>query len=77
MTTISAAEANRHFSRVLRQVAQGETLTITSRGKPLATIAPITRKAGQTVAKRQLLARLANQPATGERRWTRAELYED
>ena len=77
MTTISAAEANRHFSRVLRQVAQGETLTITSRGKPLATIAPIARKAGQAVAKRQLLVRLANQPATGERCWTRADLYGD
>lgn len=77
MTTISAAEANRHFSRVLRQVAQGETLTITSRGKPLATMAPISRKAGQVVAKHQLLARLANQPATGERRWTRADLYQD
>ena len=42
MTTISAAEANRHFSQVLRQVARGETLIVTSRGKPMATIAPIT-----------------------------------
>ena len=77
MTTISAAEANRHFSQVLRQVARGETLIVTSRGKPMATIAPITRQAGRILAKRQLLARLANQPPAGDRSWTRAELYED
>jgi prevent-host-death family protein len=74
---ISAAEANRHFSQVLRQVARGETLIVTSRGKPMATIAPITRQAGRIVAKRQLLARLTNQPPAGDRSWTRAELYED
>ena len=62
MTTISAAEANRHFSQVLRQVARGETLIVTSRGKPMATITPITRQAGRSLAKCQLLARLANQP---------------
>jgi prevent-host-death family protein len=77
MTTISAAEANRHFSQVLRQVARGETLIVTSRGKPMATIAPIACQAGRIVAKRQLLARLANQPPAGDRSWTRAELYED
>jgi prevent-host-death family protein len=77
MTTISAAEANRHFSQVLRQVARGETLIVTSRGKPMATIAPITRQAGRILAQRQLLARLASQPPAGDRSWTRAELYED
>ena len=76
MTTLSAAEANRHFSQVLRQVARGETLIVTSRGKPMATIAPITRQAGRILAKRQLLARLASQPPAGDRSWTRAELYE-
>ena len=77
MTTISAAEANRHFSQVLRQVARGETLIITSRGKPMATIAPITRQAGRSLAQRQLLERLASQPPAGDCSWTRAELYED
>ena len=77
MTTISAAEANRHFSQVLRQVARGETLIVTSRGKPMATIAPITHQAGRSLAKHQLLARLTNQPPTGERSWARIELYEE
>ena len=65
MTIISAAEANRHFSQVLRQVAQGETLIITSRGKPMATIAPITRQAGRSLAQRQLLERLEEAQASG------------
>jgi hypothetical protein len=43
----------------------------------MATIAPITPQAGRILAKRQLLARLTNQPPSGERSWTRAELYED
>ncbi len=77
MTTISAAEANRHFSQVLRQVARGETLIVTSRGRPIAMIAPITLPAGRIVAKRQLLARLTNQPPAGDRSWTRAGLYEE
>lgn len=77
MTTISAAEANRHFSPVLRQVARGDTLIVTSRGRPMATIAPIAPQAERILAKRQLLARLTSQPPAGERAWTRAELYED
>jgi prevent-host-death family protein len=75
MTTISAAEANRHFSPVLRQVARGETPIITSRGRPMAMIAP---QAERILAKRQLLARLTSQPPRRRgRSWTRAGLYED
>lgn len=38
MKSISAAEANRHFSSVLREVSRGAQITVTSRGKPVATI---------------------------------------
>jgi antitoxin (DNA-binding transcriptional repressor) of toxin-antitoxin stability system len=38
MKTISAAEANRHFSEVLRAATQGQTILITSRGRPVATL---------------------------------------
>ena len=78
MKTISAGDANRHFSRVLREVAKGETVIVTSRGKPVAAIGawpceePLRRAARLT-----LLQRLRTQPATGHRAWTRAELYED
>ena len=38
MKTISAREANRHFSILLREVSSGEVIKILSRGKPVATI---------------------------------------
>ena len=38
MKTISAADANRYFSSVLRDVATGEVVTVVSRGKPVAVI---------------------------------------
>lgn len=78
MKTISAADANRHFSRVLREVSQGEHVTVVSRGRPVATIAPV-RGSGRErqAAKRILLERLRQQPAAGARNWTRDELYEN
>ena len=77
MRTVTAAEANRQFSAVLREVAQGETITVVSRGRPVATIAPADATDGQRhAAKALLLARLRGQPATGTRDWTRDELYD-
>lgn len=75
---VSASEANRSFSSLLRQVAQGQRFTVLSHGRPVATIAP----AGDTAAnrgasRRALLARLAQQPATGApRSWKRDDLYD-
>jgi len=78
MKTISAADANRHFSRVLREVSQGEQITVVSRGRPVATIAPVPGPAAERrSARRLLLERLRNQPVAGARRWTRDELYDD
>jgi len=75
---ISASEANRSFSSLLRQVAQGQHFTVLSHGRPVATIAPAqVAKATRASSRRALLARLAQQPAAGEpRSWSRAELYE-
>lgn len=79
MKTVTASEANRLFSAVLRSVTQGERITVTSRGKPVATIEPVRRRGKAErpgVAKRRLLERLAEVSATGARRWTRDELYD-
>ena len=77
MKTISASDANRHFSHVLRDVANGEVVTVLSRGKPVATISPVrSGGSGRESAKRQLLGRLRQQKASGLRQWTRDELYE-
>lgn len=80
MKTVTASEANRQFSAVLRSVTQGERVTVTSRGKAVATIEPVRRQAGAarpSAAKRRLLERLAAVSAIGSRDWTRDELYAD
>jgi prevent-host-death family protein len=77
MKTISAGDANRHFSSLLRDVATGEVITVLSRGKPVATIAPARSGNGEReAAKLNLLARLRQQITSGSRNWTRNELYE-
>lgn len=78
MVNMSASDANRHFSKLLRQVSQGEVVTITSRGKPVASIVPAHRpQAQQNAARNSLLTRLRKQKITGERNWSRDELYDD
>ena len=75
--TISAADANRQFSSVLRAVAAGERYTVLSRGKPVATIAPVEAgMADRRIAKAQLVERLQQQAPSGSRTWTRDELYD-
>jgi prevent-host-death family protein len=78
MKSISAAEANRHFSALLREVSRGARITVTSRGKPVATIsaADQVERRERVAAKRALLSRLRAKPATGTRNWSRVELYE-
>lgn len=77
MKTISAADANRHFSSLLRDVATGEIITVLSRGRPVATIAPASAPSdARDSAKRNLLSRLRQQVPSGERPWRRDELYE-
>lgn len=76
MKTVTAADANRHFSSVLRDVASGHVVTVLSRGKPVATIGPIMAKDDQRqAAKNSLLERLNRQPASGQRDWSRDDLY--
>jgi prevent-host-death family protein len=79
--TISAAEANRHFSRVLREVREeGVAYTVTSHGEPVARIAPA-QDAAETKRREEawkaLLARLKSQPALNLGPWSRDEAYDD
>ncbi|MBE0504070.1 MAG: type II toxin-antitoxin system prevent-host-death family antitoxin [Desulfuromonadales bacterium] len=76
MKTVRAVDANRYFSNVLKQVSQGEEFLVISRGKPVATIAPVRSSDHAHVAARMLFERLARQEPTGVRNWTRDELYE-
>jgi prevent-host-death family protein len=75
---VSAADANRKFSLLLRGVREGHSYVVTSHGKPVARIVPAARRDGVAAgARRALLARLEQQPAIEAGRWTREELYED
>jgi prevent-host-death family protein len=78
MKTITAANANREFSNLLREVRKGEEITILSRGTPVARITSINSAALQKKALKDLLvSRLKVQDVTGSRNWTREELYKD
>ncbi len=77
MKTISAAEANRQFSRLLRSAIEGDEVLILSRGRPVARIVPaLDSPQRRRRARSALLCRLKSQPPTGARRWRRDELYE-
>jgi prevent-host-death family protein len=78
MKTITAANANRGFSKLLREVRKGEEITILSRGTPVAKITSVNSAAlKKNAMKNLLLSRLKAQTVTGSRNWTRDELYED
>ena len=74
---VSAAEANRSFSRVLRAVRAGRSFVVTAHGQPGARIVPIDDHDHiASEAKQLLLTRLAREPASEIGPWTRNELYE-
>jgi prevent-host-death family protein len=72
---ISAAEANRKFSQVLREVREGSSYVVTSHGKPVARIAPVHDNRSEG-AKHALLRRLRSQRVLNIGHWDRDELYE-
>ncbi len=76
---ISASDANRKFSQVLREVKEGQTYVVTSHGRPVARIAPVPSKAGRvgdSPGWGRLQRRLHKQPVKNIGRWTRDELYD-
>ena len=75
---VSAADANRKFSLILRRVHEGRSYVVTSHGRPVARIVPA-EKHEELVsgARAALLSRLEAQPAVNAGNWTRDELYED
>lgn len=76
---VSAADANRHFSQILRQVREGRSFTVTSHGTPVARIVPAQRGGALTAAaKEALMARLRAQPVqVVGHRWSRDALYDE
>ena len=75
---ISAAEANRKFSALLRGVREGRSYVVTSHGVPIARLSPAAGDgAALASARERLIAHLNAQKPRNIGRWTRDELYED
>lgn len=87
--TVTATEANRRFSALLREVAAGRTVLITSRGQVVARLEPDGGKADPTIeemmagrqkAWAELQAFWAELDAQKDRpvyTWNREELYDE
>ncbi len=81
--TVSAAEANRSFSKLLRAAKAGARVTITSHGEPVAELGPISmesRDIAEQERRRAALERLRDHwrtvvPAVVGP-WLREDLYE-
>ncbi len=74
---VQAVEANRQFSRILREVRAGDQFTVTAHGKPVAEILPVKPRDGLRIAARlALVERLQSQPVNDIGTWTRDELYD-
>jgi prevent-host-death family protein len=75
---VSAADANRRFSLLLRGVREGHSYVVTSHGKPVARLVPAGNHDDVAIsAHATLLSRLEKQPVMNAGRWTRDELYEE
>ena len=75
---VSAADANRKFSKLLRTIREGHSYVVTSHGKAVAKIVPVEKNSTLTPGARSaLLKRLRSEPIVTIGRWNRDELYED
>ncbi len=84
MSTVTAREANQHFSKILDAAARGEEVTITRRGKPVARLVPVEVQEDPAEAARRAEARdeaLAfikkGVRGTSREPWTRDEIYDE
>jgi prevent-host-death family protein len=74
---VSAGDANRRFSELLRSVKKGRSVIVTSHGTPVARITPIIEDERAAAAARSaLFARLRRGHPVNVGRWTRDELYD-
>lgn len=53
--SVSAFDAKTHLSRLLQEVQDGSSITITKRGKPVARLVPISEDRGKTTAEEILM----------------------
>jgi prevent-host-death family protein len=77
MQSVRAVDANRQFSKILKQVSQGEEFLVISRGTPVASITSVKNAdRARVAAQGALFVRLRGQAPTHVGKWTRDELYD-
>ena len=72
---ITASDASKRFSEMLRDVASGESFTVMSRGRAVARVLPVD-KTGHQKSVARLLKFVRSQPERHYEGWTRDNLYE-
>ena len=72
---VSATEANQRFSEILRDVADGESFAVTSRGRVVAEITP-PKKREKKKSTSEFLAELETRPIIITGPWKREDLYD-
>lgn len=74
---ISAADANRNFSKLLRDISEGHSYIVTSVGRPVAKIIPTCVDVqSRDRVRAALLKRLRSEPVVDVGPWRRDDLYE-
>jgi prevent-host-death family protein len=58
MPSIGAREANRSFSKILREAENGKTITITRNGKPVARLEPVGKQWKSEAEREKSIARM-------------------
>ncbi|MEO8677540.1 MAG: type II toxin-antitoxin system prevent-host-death family antitoxin [Vicinamibacterales bacterium] len=75
---MTAADANRNFSELLREIRAGRSVVITVHGKPTAKLVPFDGEKQRAHAGRKaLLNRLSGQRVVNAGRWKRESPYRD
>jgi prevent-host-death family protein len=72
---IQATEVDRHFSRILREVEQGDSFTVTSHARPTARIVPATSQ-DREAAKQRFLEYFRQRPLLEMGPSRRDDLYD-
>jgi prevent-host-death family protein len=63
MTTVASRDLRNHTAEVLRRVADGDRVTITVNGMPVAELAPVASARRPSMPRRELIAVLARYQA--------------
>lgn len=72
---VTATEANQRFSELLRDVSEGSSYTVTSRGRPVAHIMPADN-ARKTQSLDEFAAWMDTLPVIHTGPWKREDLYD-